>query len=189
MKYLSLTFTAITLLSAALPTLAASEHYAIRAESIVAAMSGVGMQVTPKQIKLLTDVVATSNAPRLRVESIEKSTGHGVMVRFQCENSEECLPFYARIGSGADEEPQPPSSAMLAQLQDLSSRGGRAKPTEMRVGSTATLLLNSERVHISLSVICLENGAVGQKIRVASPDHQRTYMAEVIDGGRLKGSL
>lgn len=174
-------------LASTLPSFAADRHYSIRAESVAAAMSGVGMQVSPRQVTLLTEVVATSNAPRLRVRSIEKSGDHRMMVRIECEKSEECLPFYASIGSGAGNESQ--ASEFTLPAQDYFSRQGNSKQVEMRLGSTATLLLDGQRVHISLSVICLENGAVGQKIRVASADRQRTYLAEVIDSGRLKGSL
>ena len=189
MKLSASTLFTLALLCAALPAMAASERYSIRAESIAAAMNGVGMQVEPKQVTLLSDVVATSSAPRLRVESMEKSTGHGVLVRLECATSEECLPFYARIRPSAEDEAKSSTPALPAQFQDPQSREARSRTVEMRVGSTATLLLDGQRVHISLPVICMENGAVGQKIRVTSPDRQRTYMAEVIDGARLKGSL
>ena len=59
----------------------------------------------------------------------------------------------------------------------------------VRAGSPAVLLLDSDHVHIRLSVICLENGSTGQKIRVESKDPRQTYVAEVIDGGILRGSL
>jgi hypothetical protein len=139
-------------------------------------------------VTLLTDVVATSNAPRLKVRSMEKSGDHRLMVRFECENSEDCLPFYARIGFGGEHESQPSSSSLEIQSHDFGG-GGHLKAVEMRVGSPATLLLDSARVHVSLAVVCLENGAVGQKIRVATGDRQRVFLAEVVSDKVLKGSL
>jgi flagella basal body P-ring formation protein FlgA len=59
----------------------------------------------------------------------------------------------------------------------------------VRKGSTATLLLDSDRVHIRFPVVCLENGVPGQKIRVTGVDRRQVYMAEVIDGTLLKGRL
>jgi flagella basal body P-ring formation protein FlgA len=50
-------------------------------------------------------------------------------------------------------------------------------------------MLDSERVHIRLSVICLENGAPGQMIRVTGKDHRLVFTAQVIDGSLLKGRL
>jgi hypothetical protein len=38
-------------------------------------------------------------------------------------------------------------------------------------------------------VICLENGFVGQTIRVAGKGRERTYMAEVCSDGLLRGTL
>jgi hypothetical protein len=184
---LALTITTLACLASAAP--AADRRYAIRAESVAAAMSGIGMQVPPGQVTLLTDVLASSNAPRLRVKAMEKSGDHRLMVRLECESSEECQPFYARIHSGMKDDPQAPASLLQAQISSSPGREGRGKTVEMRTGSTATLVLDSQHVHVSLSVVCLENGAVGQKIRVASDDHQRIYLAEVVSDRLLKGSF
>jgi hypothetical protein len=180
----------LTILAAvAWPACAASGHFAIRADSIVTAMNGLGMQVAPEQVTLLTDVVATTSAPRLKVRSMEKSGDHRMMVRLECENPEECLPFFVGLRlSQANDSQSVPSPSQL-QSQSVSWARGYAKAPAIRSGSTATLLLDSDRVHIRLSVICLENGTAGQRIRVTSPDHRQYYMAEVIDGTLLKGSL
>jgi flagella basal body P-ring formation protein FlgA len=50
-------------------------------------------------------------------------------------------------------------------------------------------LLDGGHVHIRLSVVCLENGDPGQRIRVESKDPHQTFIAEVVDGGVLRGSL
>jgi flagella basal body P-ring formation protein FlgA len=59
----------------------------------------------------------------------------------------------------------------------------------VRAGSPATLLLEGAHVHISLSVVCLESGAVGQTIRASSPDHRQVYKAQVVRDGVLEGRL
>ena len=41
-------------------------HYAISTEQIAATMGRLGMQIAPAQVTLLSDVVATNPAPRLR---------------------------------------------------------------------------------------------------------------------------
>jgi flagella basal body P-ring formation protein FlgA len=64
-----------------------------------------------------------------------------------------------------------------------------AKPAAIRSGSAATLLLDGPRIHIQLSVICLESGEPGKTIRVTSKDHKQVYTAEIIDGTLLRGSL
>jgi flagella basal body P-ring formation protein FlgA len=51
------------------------------------------------------------------------------------------------------------------------------------------LVLDGGHVHIQLAVVCLENGVVGQTIRVAGRGHEQIYMAEVCSDGLLRASL
>jgi len=50
------------------------------------------------------------------------------------------------------------------------------------------LEMDDNRSHIQVSVISLENGNAGDKIRVSSPDRKQVYTAEVIDANLLKRS-
>ena len=73
-------------------------------------------------------------------------------------------------------------------------RGFDAKVEEVAIeqihaGAHATLVLDGERLHIKVPVICLEAGAAGRRIRVTAVDHKQTYFAEVVDGTLLKGTL
>jgi hypothetical protein len=183
MKHFNLITAILMVAGVAIP--AAGEHprYAINADSIAAAISTMGIHVASDQVTLLTDVVSTSKAPRLRVSEIEKAADHGLMVRMECESQEQCLPFYARIrgseGNGT------PIALPLAHLAEHA----QPKAPEVKRGTTATLLLDGEHVHVRLSVICLENGVRGQKIRVTAGDHKPVFLAEVVDGNLLKGNL
>jgi hypothetical protein len=171
------------------PAYAASEHFAIRAESIAAAISDMGTQVLPEQVTFLTDVVAARSEPRLRVRSMEKSNDHRMTIRMECENSEECLPFYVGLRLSASNESLLAASVARIQPRANLVNNGYSKTVTVRKGSTATLLLDSDRVHIRFPVVCLENGVPGQKIRVTGVDRRQVYMAEVIDGTLLKGRL
>jgi len=169
----------------AMPALAVTQHYGIRTESIAAAINGVGMQVTPAQVALLTDVVSTTNAPRLKVSLIEKLGDHRLMARVECQNPQECMPFFVRINLGPDTG----VSTSSGQFKESLPSAGRAKQDAVKAGSKATLLLDSDHMHISLAVVCLESGAVGQKIRVSAGERRQIYLAEVVNGQLLKGSL
>ena len=171
------------------PAYAASEHFAIRAESIAAAISDMGTQVLPEQVTFLTDVVAARSEPRLRVRSMEKSNDHRMTIRMECENSEECLPFYVGLRLSASNESLLAASVARIQPRANLVNNGYSKTVTVRKGATATLLLDSDRVHIRFPVGCLENGVPGQKIRVTGVDRRQVYMAEVIDGTLLKGRL
>ena len=69
------------------------------------------------------------------------------------------------------------------------SRSSSYTPPVLRAGSTATLLLEGNHIHIRLSVICLDGGSPGQTIRVTDPDRREVYTAQVIDGVTLEGRL
>jgi hypothetical protein len=166
---------------------AAPGREAISAAQIAAAISGAGMPVSARQVTLLTEVVSTDSAPTLKVQSMAPWGNHQVKVRLSCARSEECLPFFVAV-HGADLH-----STQLASEDSDFSMAGRLKrdPKSFAVksGSQATLFIDGDKVHIRLSVVCLEGGAPGETIRVASRDHRQIYNAEVVDGTVLRGKL
>jgi hypothetical protein len=168
----------------ALPVMGAV-HHAVTTAEVVAAINGIGMEIAPDQVTLLTAVVANTESPRLTVKSIERWDDHRVMVRMECADREECLPFFVGLRLSRDE-----TSRAVAALPDRSAGlQSRANVPVVKAGSPATLLLDGDHVHIRLSVICLQNGITGQTIRATSKDHTVVYTAEVVDGGVLKGRL
>jgi hypothetical protein len=170
----------------ALPT-AAGAQSAITAGQIAAAMSDAGLNTSAKQVVLLTNVVSSSSAPKLRVESMEQWGDHKMKVRLSCAKSEECLPFFVAIRGSQAQVASPdiadhPSAAISRVKPDSNSFAVHA-------GSRETLVLEGAHVHIQLPVVCLENGAVGQTILAASLDHKQTYRAEVTENSVLRGRL
>jgi hypothetical protein len=165
---------------------AAPGHYAISTDQIAATLSRYGIAIAPEQVRLLTEVVATTSAPRLTVRSIQPWGDHHMMARLECEDREQCLPFFVGLqGSDAD----PVAGSSQRGLSSISDKTLSSKNYAVRSGAPAILQLDSERVHIRISVICLENGAPGQTIRVTGKDHRLVYRAQVIDGGLLEGRL
>jgi hypothetical protein len=179
-------FISIAILSAviALPAMAATGHDSITKEQVAAAMSGAGMKVSADQVMLLTDVVASTSTPALRVESMERWGTDRMRVRLDCAKREDCLPFYVAIHW---------SEAGVASLAAPSAPPAHSKadPSSyvVRAGASVVLMLEGDHIHIRIPVVCLENGAAGQTIRVSSKDHRLTYTAEVVDGNVLKGNL
>ncbi len=173
-------------LSAAMawPASAASDHAAITAAQIATAITDAGMKTSPEQVTLLSDVVATTGSPSLKVQSMEPWGAHRLRVRLDCSIREECLPFFVAVRSEYQTASQTPSAF---------TPPGNARPalkdSVLRAGSPATLLLEGGHVHIRLTVICLENGAAGQMIRVSSKDSKQTFKATVVDGAFLKAHL
>jgi flagellar basal body P-ring formation chaperone FlgA len=171
----------IGLAAAALPVMAATARVAINPAQVAGAISNAGIKISPEQVTLLADVVANQADPTLVVESMERWGDNRMKVRMNCANS-ECLPFFVAVQWGQT-EPTP------AAFTNRGSVGASAslKPIVLHAGSAATLILDSDHVHIKLPVICLESGTVGQTIRVASKDHRQTFTAQVGDPAALKG--
>lgn len=178
----------IAVAGAALPVSAAAEHYAIGASIIAAVISKAGVETAPEQVSLLTEVVATTPAPILKVRSVEKLDNHRLLARLECESRDECLPFYVSIRVEPGIETQGEAAKANAAPPDSTPQPG-VKSVALRAGSLATLLLDGGHVHIKIPVICLQAGSQGQTIRVTDKNHRVVYSAQVIDGSLLKGKL
>jgi hypothetical protein len=170
-------------------------RFALSASQVALAISLSGMQTTPEHVSLLTRVVATEPAPVLDVLSVEalskgpltESSGVRLRVKLACRIPARCLPFYAIVSSV-------PSTAwprsIVANTPLSGSTGWNASSeVTMKAGTHATLLMDDQRSHIQIAVISLENGIVGHRIHVASPDHKQTYVGEVVNARLLRGSF
>ena len=95
-----------------------------------------------------------------------------------------------RIVNSASNHPDHPiHEASRTLADDPADRSPHALGSDVHAGSHATLLIDGQRLHIKLPVICLENGVAGHSIRVTALDHKQTYVAEVVDATLLKGTL
>jgi hypothetical protein len=170
----------------ALPALAASAGNAISPVEIAAAVNRFGIPIAPGQIVLLSNVVANTAHPQLRVESLQRWDSQRMMVRLSCANPGECVPFFVGLRLNQDAGPQ-----SIAQMNATAT--GIPDPStqtpKVRAGKLATLMLEGDHVHIRLTVICLESGKTGQTIRATDKDRRVVYTAEVADEGLLKGHL
>ena len=161
------------------------------------------------QIRLATPITATVAQPMLEIASVTSQSGHQALLRMACRIRTECLPFYASAAWPA-EAPMPEllpetgersisalsGHAAKAQagefpvlLTGSSSAGAVPEPTAIRIGSSATLILEGERIHIRLPVILAQSGHVGDTVRVTTPDRKQVYVAEVLSSGLLKGDI
>jgi hypothetical protein len=184
------------------------QRAAIRLEQVVAALNLARLPLENAEVKLMAQNTATIEAPRLEVRAVEPWGDRDARVRLGCEAHEQCLPFYVAVhwvdatlakaalhgailttGHSAtpistNRGPSPvssPAPAVTANAADAE--------IHIHAGSHATLLIEGERLHIKVPVICLENGVPGRTIRVTALDHKQTYRAEVVDSTLLKGTL
>ena len=149
---------------------------------VAAALSNAGTPVTPGQVTLMADVVATTNRPSLQVDSVQARGDRQVRVRMSCATAQECLPFIVEVNV-------PWGSAPHAFTSARAPRNRETAPIVVRSGSAATLLIDQGRIHIRLQVVCMESGAMGQTIRVQDRISKRIYLAQIADETRLRGGL
>jgi hypothetical protein len=171
------------------------DRFALTTSQVALAISLSGMQITPEHVSLLTRVVATEPAPALDVLSVETlsrgpltdSSGVRLRVKLACRIPARCLPFYA-IVSSVRSTAWPGSIVANAPLSGSTGRNANGEVT-MKAGTHATLLMDDQRSHIQIAVVSLENGIVGHRIHVSSPDHKQRYVGEVVNARLLKGSF
>lgn len=193
MTRLNFVFASIFIAVAPWPAFAAPERYQISPGQVAATVNRMGVQIAPSQVTLLADIVATTPAPELQVRLLQQLDADRFMVRLECANKGDCVPFMASIQA---------TQSGAAQLASISSRqslnGGTASRTAsqprpesivIRSGSQAVLQLEGDHIQIRIPVICLQNGAAGQTIRATDKDHRRIYAAQVVDMGILRGRL
>lgn len=172
--------------AASFPAASQSKRFSITRDQVAAAINGSGMQVSAGQVTLLSNVVSATGSPALKVESVEKWGEQKLMVRLECANPGECLPFIVTVRpSGGIPEPLGLSPQLRPASFSAKTRGTDA----IRAGSAAVLFLEGPHVHIQLSVVCLENGSIGQSIRVATRDRRLTFTAEILSDSTLRGQL
>jgi hypothetical protein len=167
------------------------DRFALTTAQVALAVSASGMPTAAEHVSLLTRVVATEPEPVLDVLSVE-TLGKGPLehlgVRFRvklaCHVAGKCLPFYAIVSS-------PPSTVGAANTVSAVRNTMWNAHTEitMKAGTHATLMMDDQRSHIQVAVVSLENGIVGHRIHVASPDHKQTYVGEVVNARLLRGSF
>jgi hypothetical protein len=172
------------------------QHFALTVRQVAQTLSDKGIRTTEDEVSLLAKVVATEPNPALDILSVDPLADKSIderaetrsRVRMACHLPGRCLPFYAIVKwpEGAVEHAGASSTASIASgLQTLKRSG----VFTIRSGEYATLVMDDERAHIRVSVVSLENGVIGQKIRVASPDHKQKYVAEVVSASLLKRSF
>jgi hypothetical protein len=174
----------------------AQKRFVLTTRQVAQSLSSSGIRIEEDQVSLLAKVVATDPNPALDILSVAPLDVRSAAeypearsrVKMVCHQPTACLPFYVlvRFPKDAAEHEAGVSAAPTTSGSEL------LKPKElitMRAGTHAMMVMDDGRSHIQVSVISLENGIAGHKIRVASPDHKQIYVAEVVGANLLKRSF
>jgi len=185
MKLTVFTLLIITALSGS-----AQQRFPVTQQQVSHALLRRGVNVDVQQISLVASIVASKPDPELDIDSIQPfgdgREGQSIQskVRVVCSKAGSCLPFYAIVT-------WPPGTSLsaLASMDRAASFKSETPTISMRVGSNATLIVDTGQMRLRVPVISLQNGAIGSTIRVTSLDRKQTYNAVVVSPTLLTGSL
>jgi hypothetical protein len=161
----------------------------ITAEQVASALAVRGVLVEPAQVRFLAQVVATQPTPELETVIAGSLTERRAKVEMRCRERSVCLPFYVLLD-------WPDAASSRRAVEELGGTAGLPRPlmearrlhapVVVRSGETVTLVIEGQRMRLELPVVCMQNGALGARIRVVSPDHKQAYVAEVVGEKLLK---
>ena len=110
---------------------------------------------------------------RIHALSVQPAPGSGtVLVRLACDDSRDCLPFYAVMEGTKSPLPVPPAS-----LERVSSVPA-AKPL-LRAGDRVDIVEQLSGMNLRSRGVCLQAGSIGNAIRVRTLTNHRVLVATV----------
>ncbi|ADW70905.1 hypothetical protein [Granulicella tundricola] len=177
-------------------------RFPLTPDQIIAAMQVRQLPVEGVKVILSAPITAAVSAPVLEIQTIALVNNHTAQLKMSCRDHRECLPFYVNavwpetspnlvLPASVKQEGRSKQPNLLlssgAPASDSSTRS--SAPTTLRVGSAAMLMMDHDRVHVRLRVVCLDGGITGDKVRVTTPDRKQAYVAEIVTPTLLKGSF
>jgi len=165
-------------------------RFPVTRQEVAHALLSHGLTVADDQVSLVASIVASSQQPELDVDEVQPlgaSAGDArirAKIRLVCPQPHACVPFYAIVTW--------PLDTVLSPLPELLRKTAAhlpAPPIAMRAGSNATLIVDTAQMRLRVPVISLQDGSVGARIHVISPDRKQTYTATILSATLLTGSL
>ena len=151
-------------------------------------------------VELPGHAVALSEKPALEVRTAAWDSRSQVLQLFlRCVDRAQCANFLvlakpkrqhvpggrAELAFGARVHPR---NANL-ELPENRRSGQLAQPALMHPGQTAELVLEGQGIQISMPVVCLESGVLGQQVRVRDAGSQRVFHAEIVGAGLVRAAF
>ena len=140
----------------------------------------------PPEFAISGRAVALIHDPELKVESSEQdSLRDELKFVIRCVKREVCGTFLVATGLPQN---------FLDGKRAHTGPGVKASPRIQQeilahAGQPAMLSMDSGNMHISLRVICLERGSLGQTIRAREANSRRVFHAQVVGAGHLRANL
>lgn len=131
----------------------------------------------------------------LQVTGVKPDIGqHTLEVRLRCVDRSLCSTFLAvvtllhQFAAAAKNGQSPSAGQTVASSRLRSVRGTNREPGLVERGASAQLKMEGDGMEISLPVVCLERGSLGEQIRVRAAGNH-VLLAEVVGSNQLHASF
>ena len=158
----------------------------INRDCILRALHSSGVSILPEQMEELSGMTAAEPNPPLKVLSVDMLDADSDKVLLRCEHPNTCLPFYVLVHWGRLEDGSTSRSGQTIRKPPPDQRTANLL---VRSGRTVVLMLEGEYIHMTLPVLCLQNGGRGQQVRVINKDTKKRYVARVTGPGVVTSVL
>lgn len=181
----------LTLSAGDLPLCAqAAEHLLSPAQAVAAILQHSGIHAEAAQIEVPPVAFRGERDPQLRLTAAELLPDGRIRLRFVCQQIQACVPFLATVRSASSQDALRDLAGLRDTLAVLApSRPQAAAPERVLAGQHATLLLEDQRMRITLPVLVIDTGNAGAVVRVSSLDRKQTFSGVVLDAGTVRSSL
>ena len=146
-----------------------------------------GIRSLPEQMEQLSSMTAAEPNPPLKVLSVDMLDGESDKVLLRCEHPNTCLPFYVLVHWGQSGETD--RAGLAGQTRTRSNLVRSRKTCWFAAERPSVLVLDGEYIHMTLPVLCLQNGGRGQQVRVISKETKKRYVARVTGPGVVTSAL
>jgi len=162
--------------------------YRVSADGVADAFAKRGISV--QRVEFLASVKSSRPDPALEIERCQRTSRDSVLARIRCHEAGVCLPFLVILHLAPGQDPQGIAEPAPTTQGQLRTTGSPHRPNwTVKIGQTATLVMQGRDVRATTPVICLQNGRQGETIRVTSLDRQRIWVGEIVGPGLLRGAL
>lgn len=188
---------------------AQAKRFPVTTQMILSAMQQRQLSIDGVQVRIAAPVTAAVPNPMLDIQTFSSVDRQNAQIRIGCRNHTECISFYVAVTwpaqssaaqtpaqqdhqSADNTESAPAAPGTTTTSFPVDQNQFRQLPTPspvLRAGTPVTLVMENGPIHIRLHVISLQNGTVGETVRVSTPDRKQTFTAEILAPNLLKGSL
>lgn len=158
------------------------------AEAVVRDMRlGSGSTLVGQNLEVLAPFTSLPAGAAVHVVSARPGFSAGTwMLRLDCASRRDCLPFHAVLRMPESDRLVRPDGDPGAKLPSIQRGRQSGLSTVARRGTQMELVEELPGVRLRATVVCLESGGLGDRIRVENRTSHRVLLATVAGPGVVK---